>query len=49
MAANEPQAAPAPKPTRDPLHALMQAWEQDLLRQKKSERGSTPYRPAKWS
>ena len=30
---------------RDPLVALMEAWEQDLLRQKRRERGSTPYRP----
>ncbi len=30
---------------RDPLVALMDAWEQDLLRQKRRERGSKPYRP----
>jgi hypothetical protein len=38
--------APTPKPERDPLHSLMNAWEGDLLRGKKTERGSTPYRPA---
>lgn len=30
----------------DPLHALLQAWDKDLLRGKRQERGSTPYRPA---
>jgi hypothetical protein len=40
----EPDKAPAPAP--DPLHALMTAWEKDLLRGKRQERGSTPYRPA---
>jgi hypothetical protein len=39
-------APAAPKPERDPLHSLMQAWENNLLRERKQERGSEPYRPA---
>lgn len=31
---------------RDPLVALMEAWQGDLLRGRRPERGSTPYRPA---
>jgi len=43
---SETATAPTPTPEApDPLHALMQAWEKDLLRGKKTERGSTPYRP----
>jgi hypothetical protein len=30
----------------DPLVSLMDAWQRDLLRGKKPQRGSTPYRPA---
>jgi len=40
-----PATAPATKEERDPLHALLQAWDKDLLRGKRQERGSTPYRP----
>jgi hypothetical protein len=38
-------AAAAPTPDPDPLVAIQQAWESDLLRGKRTERGSTPYRP----
>jgi|SRR5689334_6085122 len=38
--------APAAAPSDpDPLVAIQQAWEGDLLRGKRTERGSTPYRP----
>lgn len=39
-------SSPAPKPEeRDPLVALMQAWEGDLLRGKKQDRAGAPWRP----
>lgn len=38
--------AAVPEDQRDPLVALMEAWQGDLLRGKRTERGSTPYRPA---